>query len=77
MPCPFGVDIPANFRIWNEAAVFEHQKTAEKQYAALNTKAAQYCQKCGKCEAACPQHIAVRDDLDSVKKELSSFVVNH
>lgn len=77
MPCPFGVDIPANFRIWNEAAVFEHQETAEKQYAALNTKAAQYCQKCGKCEAACPQHIAVRDDLDSVKKELSSFVVNH
>lgn len=77
MPCPFGVDIPANFRIWNEAAVFDHQETAEKQYAALSSKAAQYCQKCGKCEAACPQHIAVRDDLDSVKKELSSFVVNH
>ncbi len=77
MPCPFGVDIPANFRIWNEAAMFEQQEAGEKQYAALSSKAAQFCQKCGKCEAVCPQHIAVRDDLESVQKELSSPVVNH
>lgn len=76
MPCPFGVDIPANFRIWNEAAMFEQQEAFEKQYAALSSRAAQYCQKCGKCETACPQHIAVRDDLESVKNELSSPVVN-
>lgn len=76
MPCPFGVDIPANFRIWNEAAMFEQQEAFEKQYAVLSSRAAQYCQKCGKCETACPQHIAVRDDLESVKNELSSPVVN-
>ena len=57
--------------------MFEQQEAGEKQYAALSSKAAQHCQKCGKCEAVCPQHIAVRDDLESVQKELSSPVVIH
>lgn len=33
---------------------------------------ANHCQKCGKCESMCPQHISIRDDLVKVNKDLSN-----
>ena len=30
------------------------------------------CVKCGKCELHCPQHLPIRDALDSVKKRLEN-----
>lgn len=68
MPCPFGINIPANFKIWNEEAMYQNYRQANEQYAALQQAAACYCQKCGKCESACPQQIAIRDDLAKVAK---------
>ena len=33
---------------------------------------ASLCVKCGKCESHCPQGIAIRNELDSVRKELET-----
>ena len=33
-------------------------------------KRADQCVKCGKCEAVCPQHIAIREHLDEVCAKL-------
>lgn len=68
MPCPFGVDIPANFKLYNEAAMYPKDERIRRQYLELGNKKAQYCQKCGKCESECPQHISIRDDLIEVSK---------
>ncbi len=31
------------------------------------------CVKCGKCEQACPQHIAIREDLARLQTELDGI----
>ena len=72
VPCPFGVDIPYNFSVWNEGAMFgipEKAKAAYRQEIGESARADQ-CQKCGKCESACPQGIAIRADLERVAAEL-------
>lgn len=55
MPCPFGVDIPGVYDAYNKTAALGLRK-AQPVYAALEGKA-ELCQKCGRCEAQCPQHI--------------------
>ena len=72
VPCPYGVDIPYNFSVWNEGAMFgipEKAKAAYRQEIGEAARADQ-CQKCGKCESACPQGIAIRADLERVAAEL-------
>lgn len=66
MPCPFGVDIPANFKLWNEAAMYQDDQRAELSYIELGSKQAKFCQKCGKCENECPQQLSIRDDLAEI-----------
>lgn len=67
MPCPAGVDIPANFALMNEYAMFNDEGRAKRRYADLDGKA-ELCIKCGKCENICPQHIFIRDDLEKAVK---------
>lgn len=66
MPCPFGVNIPANFKIWNEEAMYGDRSKANDKYEKLKEEAASKCQKCGACEKMCPQQIAIRHDLEEV-----------
>ncbi len=63
MPCPFGVDIPKNFKIWNEEAMYHDKQASVLLYRDLGDAQASKCQACGKCETVCPQHIAIRKDL--------------
>lgn len=75
MPCPFGVDIPKNFRIWNDFSMYgnkEKTKQAFFQDLAPDSRADQ-CQKCGKCETVCPQSISIRKDLENASIELNSL----
>ena len=74
MPCPFGVDIPQNFSIWNEGAMYGIPRQAKAAYRENLDESARAgkCQKCGKCESACPQNIAIRDDLERVEAELGA-----
>jgi len=72
MPCPFGVNIPRNFRIWNDYGVFNDLKKANRRYW-IDMKAeerADMCQACGICETLCPQHLHIIDDLKQVALDL-------
>lgn len=73
MPCPAGVDIPENFRIWNQYHVYQNAKEAKQHWSEriLDAAKAGQCIKCGKCESLCPQGIAIRTDLERLNKELN------
>lgn len=68
MPCPFGIDIPGNFKIWNEEAMYGNRSGANDTYEEMKEAAAIHCKKCGKCETMCPQQIQIREDLEEVAK---------
>lgn len=74
-PCPYGVDIPACFSIYNEKYTLNSKRswmtymqntgamTSHPAYASL-------CTKCGQCEKLCPQGIPIREKLDDVAKDM-------
>lgn len=72
MPCPMGVDIPTCFRIWNKYHMFQNREVVSWDWNQGLAKEAKptACIECGKCEKACPQHIAIREDLKKVMKDL-------
>lgn len=72
MPCPFGVNIPTNFKYWNEYSKYGDVEITRRHYQSLTKEEmAGNCQQCGKCETLCPQAISIRKDLAKVSKELS------
>lgn len=75
MPCPFGVDIPKNFNIWNEYAMYQNAKECKMRYSYdLNEKErADKCHKCGVCETKCPQKIHIREDLEKIALEMKNI----
>lgn len=71
MPCPFGVDIPKNFRLWNDYAMYGNEEAARKRYQDMDEKQrADQCKQCGACEKMCPQAIKIREDLKRVAAEM-------
>lgn len=67
MACPTGVDIPANFNIYNYHKVYGFEDWALKQYDAMKPEArADQCIQCGQCEPKCPQKIAIIKQLQAV-----------
>lgn len=62
MPCPHGVDIPANFEILNLDRVFGLRDHARARYAELDGNAAR-CRWCLKCVPLCPQKLAIPERL--------------
>ena len=78
MPCPFGIDIPRNFHIWNEYARFGNEARARQRYY-VDTKPearADQCRKCGKCEMLCPQSLPIRADLERVAADMPKPAAN-
>lgn len=72
MPCPAGVDIPGNFRVWNTYHMYQNYNMVKGRWenGLGDEKQAKNCVKCGKCEAICPQKLAVRSDLEKVQTDL-------
>jgi predicted aldo/keto reductase-like oxidoreductase len=71
MPCPAGVDIPRNFAIYNQAAVYNDWKNCSSGYSRLEEKQkAAACVECGKCEKVCPQALTIREYLKDVHSNL-------
>ncbi len=65
MPCPVGVDIPKNFKLYNTGSVYDNWKEVSNTYQNSmkpETKASA-CVSCHKCEEHCPQHIKISKAL--------------
>lgn len=66
MPCPFGVDIPKNFSIWNEYGMYG----SVKEYRSAEWTADK-CRACNSCVSKCPQNISIPHNLKELFKELA------
>ena len=72
-PCPVGINIPAVFKNLNNYQLFSKvsARVHHAVYAGVRTKDglahwAGSCVGCGKCEARCPQHLEIRENLKQV-----------
>ena len=77
MPCPSGVNIPANFRIYNDYYMFGNEQQSRAIYGMMlmggftgKRSDASLCKECKQCMERCPQHIAIPECLKSVSKDL-------
>lgn len=72
--CPMQIGISGSFTAMNYLTLYSDIGAAKHQYGWLvdghGLKRADECIKCGKCEEACPQHIAIRDMLAKVSGAL-------
>jgi hypothetical protein len=68
MPCPNGVNIPANFEIYNEAFLHEDVPGARFKYQIFIPEAerASACIACHDCEDNCPQKILISEWMPKV-----------
>jgi len=75
MPCPFGVDIPGNFALWNKARMFQSYQMVEKAWEDERQaeKRPPSCTECGVCIPLCPQMIDIPADLKIVQEELTAL----
>ena len=67
--CPQQIAIPEYFNLYNTQQQFPDQKSNCKLYYDLVAKShskASECLECGQCEAQCPQHIDIIDNLKLV-----------
>lgn len=72
--CPMKIGISGSFTAMNYLTLYGDKASALHQENWLvgghGRKRADQCVKCGKCEAVCPQHIAIREHLDEVCAKL-------
>ena len=80
MPCPFGVDIPGNFKIFNGASdallssdtgksAVEKRKSFLKAYNAQEEAVrADACTNCRACLRKCPQHISIPQHMERIRE---------
>ncbi len=72
--CPMQIGISGSFTAMNYLTLYGNKEMARSQEGWLvgrhGLNLANECIKCGRCEEACPQHIAIRDNLAKVSSEL-------
>ncbi len=63
MPCPQGVDIPANFSLYNNGLMYDDLLVSRFRYFRFFDEAdrASACTACGECEEKCPQEITISE----------------
>ncbi len=74
MPCPAGVNIPKNFRVWNTYHMYQSYDAVRWNWETemKDCEKAKNCVECGMCEAACPQALSIREDLKKVQEDLDN-----
>ena len=72
MPCPHGVDIPANFEFFNHAHLYNDLPAAKFRYSIYLTPAqrSDKCIACKECEEKCPQEIKISTLMPKVSELL-------
>ena len=72
--CPQHIGISGSFTAMNYLTLYGDKGMAAHQESWLvgghGLKRADECVKCGKCEEVCPQHIAIRENLEKVCENL-------
>ncbi|MDL2321342.1 aldo/keto reductase [Desulfosarcina sp. OttesenSCG-928-B08] len=72
--CPENIGISGTFTGMNYLTLYKDKAAALLwegwHVAGHGKKRASECIKCGECENACPQHIAIRDELDKAVERL-------
>ena len=72
--CPIDIGISGSFTAMNYLTLYGGKEAAAAQANWLvgmhGLKNPGECVKCGRCEEACPQHIAIREELESVDRAL-------
>jgi len=71
VPCPSGVDIPANLLQLNNAYMFQDIENAQMNYYMVikEEERAANCTECGECEKICPQMVPIQKALKDVRKK--------
>ncbi len=75
MPCPFGVEIPEIFKLYNNVAMMEKHfidKLVYKNTIKYDGHGADKCTQCGVCLSKCPQSIDIPNKLKSAEEALLS-----
>jgi predicted aldo/keto reductase-like oxidoreductase len=72
VPCPFGIDIPYNFELYNSMSAMPETAQLMKNIYAMfpPTQQASHCSECGQCEQKCPQHLPIPQSLKQVDAAL-------
>jgi len=75
MPCPNGVDIPANFLQLNNLSIYRDRHAADFFYFHIlrAEQRASHCEECGQCEELCPQHLPIPAMLKEVAREFEGL----
>jgi len=70
MPCPHGVNIPGNFRVFNAYSMYQDANRARSSYNYLskNDADASACIDCGECLPKCPQKIEIPSELERMNE---------
>ena len=75
MPCPYGVNIPECFNLWNNHSLREQRRGAKTEYTVRLGGGlgdppgnAGLCQHCGRCVTRCPQHIPIPEVLREMQQ---------
>ena len=69
MPCPNGLNIPANFELFNFAHLYDDVTAARFRYKVMlnDGQRAESCIDCGVCAELCPQKIAIGEWMTKVE----------
>ncbi len=72
MPCPNGVNIPQNFELYNEGAMYANPAWAREGYKRWLAEEARAsaCLQCLECEELCPQGIPISEWMPRVHQVL-------
>lgn len=74
MDCPFGVDIPKMFQLYNKYAQDKDAKAYLSAYDSVEkSEQLSHCVACGACQKHCPQAIKIPEELARLKKRLEEL----